>query len=109
MFPTTDYHPATVERKSGPTKRRRIPQVELPKDNNHLDVAVGERVVKLTNLSKLFWPKLGVTKRDLIQYYLDVAPVLLPHLTERAMVMKRYPNGSGSDFFFMKRSPSPRP
>ena len=65
--------------------------------------------MKLTNLNKPFWPKLGVTKRDLIQYYLDVAPVLLPHLTDRAMVMKRYPNGAAGEFFFMKRAPSPRP
>jgi bifunctional non-homologous end joining protein LigD len=109
FFPTRDYHPATVERKSGPSKHRKIPQVKLPKDKNNLDVAIGERVVKLTNLNKLFWPKLGVTKRDLIQYYLDMAPVLLPHVIDRAMVMKRYPNGAGGEFFFMKRAPSPRP
>jgi bifunctional non-homologous end joining protein LigD len=111
FFPTRDYHPATVERKSGPTKRRKsaIPQVKLPKDKNNLDVAIGERLVKLTNLNKLFWPKLGVTKRDLIQYYLDMAPVLLPHVIDRAMVMKRYPHGAAGEFFFMKRAPSPRP
>jgi len=67
------------------------------------------RVVKLTNLKKLFWPDLGITKRDLIQYYADVAPVLLSHLADRAMVMKRYPNGAAGDFFFMKRAPDPRP
>src|ERR1043166_7538587 len=108
MFPTRDYHPATVERKN---KRRKssVPQVKLPKDKNNLDVEIGERVVKLTNLNKLFWPKLGVTKRDLIQYYLDMAPVLLPHVTDRAMVMKRYPNGAAGEFFFMKRAPPPRP
>jgi bifunctional non-homologous end joining protein LigD len=50
-----------------------------------------------------------VTKRHLIQYYLDIAPALLPHLKDRAMVMKRYPNGAAGDFFFMKRAPSPRP
>ena len=61
--------------------------------------------MKLTNLNKPFWPKLDVTKRDLIQYYLDVAPALLPHLTDRAMVMKRYPNGAAGEFFFMKRAP----
>ena len=68
-----------------------------------------ERPVSFTNLDKLFWPKLGITKRDLIQYYLDVAPALLPHLEDRAMVMKRYPHGAGGEFFFMKRAPSPRP
>jgi len=45
----------------------------------------------------------------LLQYYADVAPVLLPHLRDRAMVMKRYPNGARGPFFFMKRAPSPRP
>lgn len=65
--------------------------------------------MKLTNLRKVFWPEAGVTKGDLLQYYADVAPVLLPHVRDRAMVMKRYPNGAGGDFFFMKRAPSPRP
>ncbi|HEV8439000.1 MAG TPA: non-homologous end-joining DNA ligase [Methylomirabilota bacterium] len=63
----------------------------------------------LTNLRKPFWPELGLTKGDLLQYYVDIAPVLLPHLRDRAMVMKRYPNGAAGPFFFMKRAPSPRP
>jgi len=63
----------------------------------------------LTNLKKLFWPDLGLTKRDLLQYYADVSPWLLPHIKDRAMVMKRYPHGATGEFFFMKRAPSPRP
>ena len=63
----------------------------------------------LTNLHKPFWPELGITKGDLIQYYADVAAVLLPHIRDRAMVMKRYPHGAHGEFFFMKRAPSPRP
>jgi len=110
-IPTREYHPAVVHRTSTPAKRRKapVPHVKLPKDKNTLDVQLGDRIVKLTNLGKLFWPKLGVTKRDLIQYYIDVAPVLLPHIIDRAMVMKRYPHGAAGDFFFMKRAPSPRP
>ena len=72
-------------------------------------VALGDREVKLTNLDKPFWPELGLTKRDLLQYYADVAPVLLPHLVDRAMVMKRYPDGAAGEPFFMKRAPTPRP
>ncbi len=72
-------------------------------------VALGDREVKLTNLDKPFWPELGLTKRDLLQYYADVAPVLLPHLVDRAMVMKRYPDGATGEPFFMKRAPTPRP
>ena len=87
MFPTTDFHPATVQRSSTKRTKSPIPRIKLPTDKNNLDVEIGDRVVKLTNLNKLFWPKLSVTKRDLIQYYLDVAPVLLPHLFDRAMVM----------------------
>lgn len=73
------------------------------------DVAVGGRTVRLTNLDKPFWPKLRITKGDLIQYYADLSDVLLPHLVDRAMVMKRYPHGAAGPFFFMKRAPSPRP
>jgi bifunctional non-homologous end joining protein LigD len=65
--------------------------------------------VTLTNLDKPFWPELRITKGDLIQYYADVAPLLLPHIRDRAMVMKRYPHGAAGEFFFMKRAPSPRP
>jgi bifunctional non-homologous end joining protein LigD len=65
--------------------------------------------VTLTNLDKPFWPELRITKGDLIQYYADVAPLLLPHIQDRAMVMKRYPHGAAGEFFFMKRAPSPRP
>jgi bifunctional non-homologous end joining protein LigD len=72
-------------------------------------VEAGGRPVTLTNLGKVFWPETGTTKRDLLQYYADVAPVLLPHVRDRAMVMKRYPNGVTGAFFFMKRAPSPRP
>jgi bifunctional non-homologous end joining protein LigD len=72
-----------------------------------LDVA--GREVRLTNLEKVFWPESGITKGDLVQYYAEMAPVLLPHLRDRAMVMKRYPHGIDGDHFFMKRAPEPRP
>ena len=67
------------------------------------------RELRLTNLEKPFWPELGITKGDLLRYYAQVAPVLLPHVRDRAMVMKRYPNGAFGPFFFMKRAPVPRP
>ncbi len=81
----------------------------IPPSGTAAVVDIGERRVALTNLDKIFWPDLGLTKRDLLQYYLDVADVLLPHLRGRAMVMKRYPNGIAGDFFFMKRTPHPHP
>ena len=83
--------------------------MKLPEAPKDAEVAVDGKRVQLTNLSKVFWPKLGLTKRDLLAYYTAVAPVLLPHIRDRAMVMKRYPNGAEGEFFFMKRTPSPRP
>ena len=92
-------------------QRGRSPIVSagIPQSQNSIDFDAGGKTVHLTNLQKVFWPDLGITKRDLLQYYIDIAPVLLPHLADRAMVMKRYPNGVDGDFFFMKRAPSPRP
>jgi bifunctional non-homologous end joining protein LigD len=84
-------------------------RIEIPRDASDIELAVGHRNVRLTNLHKIFWPDLGLTKRDLLQYYADVAEVLLPHLANRAMVMKRYPNGAAGKCFFMKRAPTPRP
>ena len=83
--------------------------LDIPTGSDDLEVRLGERAVHLTNLRKIFWPDLGLTKRDLLQYYAEVAEVLLPHIRNRAMVMKRYPNGVAGDFFFMKQAPSPRP
>jgi bifunctional non-homologous end joining protein LigD len=83
--------------------------VTLPADIDNVTLTVSQREVRLTNLRKPFWPALGITKGALIQYYVDVAPVLLPHIADRAMVMKRYPHGADGPFFFMKRAPVPRP
>jgi bifunctional non-homologous end joining protein LigD len=84
-------------------------RVEIPTDTDNVTLPVAGREVRLTNLRKPFWPALGITKGDLIRYYADVAPVLLPHIADRAMVMKRYPHGAAGPFFFMKRAPEPRP
>lgn len=67
------------------------------------------RNVQLTNLDKVFFPETATTKRDLLQYYADVAPMLVPFLAGRAMVLKRYPNGVAGDFFYMKRTPPGAP
>ncbi|CAN5486367.1 non-homologous end-joining DNA ligase [soil metagenome] len=78
-------------------------------DETEAQLTLGQHCVKLTNLSKVFWEDEQITKRDLLQYYADVSPYLLPHLADRAMVMKRYPNGAHGKCFFMKRVPEPHP
>jgi bifunctional non-homologous end joining protein LigD len=80
----------------------------IPRAGN-VTLKVAGKEVRLTNLDKVFWPERKITKGDLIQYYADVAPLLLPHINDRAMVMKRYPHGAAGEFFFMKRAPEPRP
>jgi bifunctional non-homologous end joining protein LigD len=109
---TRDHHPARrLASKPAPPRGRAAPAptLVLPRDVDNVEVRLGDRAVRLSNLRKLFWPELGITKGDLIQYYADVSPVLLPHVRDRAMVMKRYPHGAAGEFFFMKRAPSPRP
>jgi bifunctional non-homologous end joining protein LigD len=81
----------------------------IPAGEQNATVEVDGKRVTLTNLEKVFWKQIGLTKRDLLEYYDWIAPFLLPHVRGRAMVMKRYPNGADGDFFFMKRTPSPHP
>src|SRR5690349_357047 len=83
--------------------------LRIPARGDDVQVRAGSRTVALTNLDKVFWPEAGFTKRALLQYYADVSSMLLPHLTDRAMVMKRYPNGIHGKFFFMKRTPAGHP
>jgi len=84
-------------------------RVIIPRDRDHAALAFGPQTVRLTNLRKVFWRERGLIKGDLLQYYADVAPWLLPHLAERAMTMKRFPDGAEGGFFYMKRAPRPRP
>ncbi len=84
-------------------------RIVIPTDTNEVILRFGDRDVRLTNLKKIFWKTLKLTKGDLLQFYADISPWLLPHIEDRAMVMKRYPNGAEGEFFYMKRAPEPRP
>ena len=68
-----------------------------------------QRAVKLSNLDKVLYPQTGTTKRDVIDYYEAIAPVLLAHLRDRPLTVKRYPDGVEGKAFFEKRSPRHRP
>ena len=70
---------------------------------------VEEGKVKLSNLDKLFWADLGITKGDLIDYYTAVAEVLVPHLRDRPFTMRRYPDGAYGKAFFQKDAPKGMP
>ena len=73
------------------------------------EIRRGKRVLKLSNLDKLFWPDEGITKGDLLAYYQAVAPVLVPHLKDRPFTMRRYPDGIDGKAFFQKDVPKGTP
>lgn len=73
------------------------------------EIRRGSRVLELSNLDKVFWPGEGITKGDLLDYYLRVAPALVPHLRGRPFTMKRYPDGIAGGHFFQKDAPSHMP
>jgi bifunctional non-homologous end joining protein LigD len=74
-----------------------------------VEAEVDGRVLRLSNLDKLMYPKVGFTKGQLIDYYVRAAPALLPHLHGRPLTLKRYPDGVEGDHFYEKQCPSHRP
>jgi bifunctional non-homologous end joining protein LigD len=107
---TTRRHPA---RRVGTHESHPQPGSELarliPRDRDVVSLGLGGRRVDLTNVRKVYFPGRGYTKGDLLRYYATVAPVLVPHLRDRAMVMRRYPDGIAGESFFMKRVPAGHP
>ena len=73
------------------------------------EIRKGKRVLKFSNLDKVFWPEEGITKGDLLSYYRAVADAVVPHLRDRPFTMKRYPDGWQGEFFFQKDAPKHMP
>ena len=74
-----------------------------------LSVVADGRALRLSNWDKVLFPETGFTKGELIAYYATVAPTLLPHVRDRALTLKRYPDGVRAPHFYEKQSPSHRP
>ncbi len=72
-------------------------------------LVVEGKKLSVSNLDKVLYPKVGFTKGQVINYFIRVAPVLLPHLKDRPLTMKRYPDGVEGEFFYEKNCPSHRP
>ncbi len=72
-------------------------------------LTIGGHALKFTNLPKVFYPDEGYTKRDVLNYYAAIAPLILPHLKDRPLSLKRYPNGIKEEFFFQKNTPETFP
>jgi bifunctional non-homologous end joining protein LigD len=76
----------------------------MPKGSEKVTVEVDGHRLTLSNLHKVLYPEPGFTKGEIIDYYSRIAPVLLPHLADRPLTVKRYPNGVDSQFFFEKNA-----
>lgn len=78
-----------------------------PRTSHPLEVALQQAGlrVELTNLDKVFWPEKGYTKGDLIEYYMKIGPVILPHLRDRPVTLRRFPNGIKGEAFYQKDYP----
>jgi len=85
-----------------------LEEIERGSGNGAVVLPDGDRL-DVTNLRKVFWPALGLTKGDLLRYYARVAPLLLPVVADRPLVMKRLPNGISGKAFYQQRGPSPVP
>jgi len=78
-------------------------------DTRKVQVEVDGRTLTLSKLDKVLYPAAGFTKAQVIDYYLHVAPVLLPHIASRTVTIKRYPEGVDANFFYQKNAPAHRP
>jgi bifunctional non-homologous end joining protein LigD len=76
---------------------------------SRVEVEVEGKLLSLSNLDKVIYPEVGFTKGQVIEYYTRVAPALLPHLRDRPLTLKRYPNGVEGGHFYEKQCPSHRP
>src|SRR5690606_3382886 len=90
-------------------RRRRVPAYAAGVAGSATTVTVGDVDVRVSNPDKVFFPATGATKMDLVEYYLAVGPGALRGVKARPTVLKRYPNGQGTEPFFQKRVPESRP
>ncbi len=81
----------------------------MEESSESVEVAVGDRTLRLSNLNKILYPAVGFTKAQVIDYYARIAPIMLPHVTGRCITMRRWPNGVDEPSFFEKRCPGHRP
>jgi bifunctional non-homologous end joining protein LigD len=106
-----DRDPDTVVREDRePEVEREVPAAPPPAaPAAGAELEVDGRRLRLSNLEKVLYPAAGFTKAQVIDYYIRVAPALLPHLRERPLTLKRYPDGVDAPFFYEKNSPRHRP
>jgi bifunctional non-homologous end joining protein LigD len=98
---------STVDDVKNPTTKKKNPSMKkisewLSKDEENVSVKLNGQELKLSNLDKVYWKKEGYTKRDLLNYYHDIAPYMLPYMKNRPQSLNRHPNGIDGMSFFQK-------
>lgn len=85
--------------------------IELPvvKKGGHWHARAGDKELRLSNLDKVYFPERGYTKGDVLTYYFNISPTMLPHLIDRPLTLKRMPEGIHGEFFYEKNAPSYKP
>src|ERR1041385_5640170 len=97
----------SVSRAPKSSSSRRAPAKRAHRTGETLNI--GGRQVPVSHLDKIFYPSIAFTKAQVIDYYIRISPVLLPHLKDRPLTLKRYPDGVTGGFFYEKRCPPYRP
>src|SRR5439155_16982692 len=98
-----------ARRQGGGRNRARARRKTFLLMSGKAEIEVEGRNLTVSNLDKVLYPEIGFTKAQVIDYYIRIAPVLLPHLKDRPITLKRYPEGVEGFFFYEKQCPSHRP
>lgn len=94
---------ATIKNETKPTAAKTKGSLLLPvTDESEVTLTINRHPIKFTNLDKLYWPKDGITKRDMLNYYHDVAPYMMPYMKDRPQSLNRYPDGIEGFNFYQK-------
>jgi bifunctional non-homologous end joining protein LigD len=101
-------HDTASETARGVSARSPLYEI-LRETKRYTEIAVQGRTLRLSNRDKVLYPDTGLTKGQMIDYYAAIAPLLVPHLAERPLTFKRYPDGVQAPYFYEKRCPGHRP
>jgi bifunctional non-homologous end joining protein LigD len=101
-----DVAPGDAVPEGEPALKGAIPDLSSAKE---VTAQIGGHTLKFSNLKKVYYPDDGVTKGDVLHYYDAIASLILPHLKDRPLSLKRYPNGIKEEFFFQKNTPETFP
>src|SRR5207237_9904149 len=103
-------HCSTLDACRAVALRRRIGRWTFAsRMTNKAEIVVEDHKIQVSNLDKILYPQVGFTQGQVIDYHIRIAPVLVPHLKERPLPMKRYPDGVEGKLFYEKNCPSHRP